>query len=106
MFLLAAGALFAVHLRASEAIGGDAGDNALLFFLFTLPWPLVLPEWVVNASWWSEVTYYVSWMFVGVNAFLLYCLAGGVALGRRGVTADGRGAARDMRPDPHSVRDG
>lgn len=106
MFLLAAGALFAIHLRVSEANGGDAGDNALLFFLFTLPWPLVLPEWVVNSSWWSEASYYVSWLFVGVNAFLLYCLGGGVGLGRRGVMGDGRAANRDTRPDPHAVRDG
>ncbi len=106
MFLLAAGALFEVHLRASDAGRGDAGDNALLFFLFTLPWPLVLPEWVVNSAWWSEVSYYVSWLFVGVNAFLLYCLGGGVRLGRRAIAGDGRAPDRDPRPDPHAVRDG
>lgn len=100
VFLLTAGTLFAMHLHALAT--DDAGaDSALLFFLLTLPWALLLPEWLVTQAWWDQASYYVSWLFVGLNAFALYCIAGGI-----GLRTDDRASRRGTKPDLHAVRDG
>ena len=104
-FLLIAATLFAIHLHSATTSAGDPGDAGLLFFLVTLPWAYMLPEWVVGESWWADASYYGSWLFVGFNAFLLYCLAGGLGLRRSGVT-NRRAPRRDRRLDPHAARDG
>jgi hypothetical protein len=100
VFLLAAATLFAAHLHAFETHNSTA-EGALLFFLFTLPWALMLPEWVIGQAWWDGASYYVSWLFVCANAFLLYCLAGGI-----GFTAADRDARRGRTRDLHVVQDG
>jgi hypothetical protein len=105
VFLLAAATLFAIHLHAFAVNPEQPGEGALLFFLFTLPWALVLPGWLVAEPWWSGVLYYVGWIFICFNALLLYCLSGGLALGRGDASGD-PALRRDMRPDPHVVRDG
>jgi|307.fasta_scaffold227365_2 hypothetical protein len=102
-FMLAAAALFALHLRALNTTSYDPGNSALFFFLLTLPWAYLLPDWVVSAEWWPDASYYVGWSFVSFNALLLYCIGGGLALGRR---ADASPKRRAPRPDPHAVRDG
>jgi len=85
VFLALALALFALHVHSMKTNPGDSGESALLFFLLTLPWAYLLPEAVINASWWDRVAYAAGWGLVGLNAFLLYCLGGGLALrGRAG----------------------
>jgi len=82
-FLAVAAALFAVHVVGVRANPADTGERALWFFLLTLPWAYLLPEAVINAAWWERVAYGAGWVLVGLNAFLLYCLAGGIAFRRR-----------------------
>ena len=82
-FLLVAGALFALHVHAYRTNPADSGESALWFFLCTLPWAFLLPEAVINAPWWDEVSNYVGWALAAWNAFLLYCLGGGLALAPR-----------------------
>jgi hypothetical protein len=81
-FLAVAGALFALHLVSMKTNHADSGESALLFFVLTLPWAYLLPDSVINASWWDRVAYGAGWLLVGLNAFLLYCLGGGIGLGR------------------------
>lgn len=82
-FLAAAAALFAAHVVSFKTNPADSGESALWFFLLTLPWAYLLPEAVINAAWWDRVAYGAGWLLVGLNAFLLYCLAGGIAFRRR-----------------------
>jgi hypothetical protein len=82
-FLAVAAALFAVHVYAMKTNQADLGESALLFFLLTLPWAFLLPEAVINAPWWDRIAYGAGWGLVGLNAFLLYCVGGGVGFGRR-----------------------
>lgn len=82
-FLAVAAALFALHVASMRTNQADSGESALWFFLLTLPWAYLLPEAVINAAWWERVAYGAGWLLVGLNAFLLYCVAGGVAFRRR-----------------------
>jgi hypothetical protein len=82
-FVLVAGALFALHVHSFLTKPGDSGESGLWFFLCTLPWAFLLPEAAINAPWWDGVSYYVSWAFIAWNAFLLYCLSGGLTLAPR-----------------------
>ena len=82
-FLAVAAVLFAVHVYSMKTNQADSGESALLFFMLTLPWALLLPETVINAPWWEEAAYGAGWGLVGLNAFLLYCVGGGVRFGRR-----------------------
>jgi hypothetical protein len=104
VFLLVAATLFAIHAHAFW-YGDPTADAALYFFLLTLPWVYLLPVWLTNASWWPDAVYVAGWLFVGVNAFLLYCVTGGLAFGRS-VTADDRADRRRRTPDLHAARDG
>lgn len=83
-FLGLAAALFAVHIVSMKTNPADSGESALLFFLLTLPWAYLLPESVINASWWDRVAYGAGWVLVAFNAFLLYCVVGGVGFRRPG----------------------
>ena len=86
-FLGAALALFGLHVVAMKTNPADWGESAFWFFLLTLPWPYLLPETLVDAPWWDRVAYAASWLLVAVNAFLIYCVAGGL----RGGPGFGRG---------------
>jgi len=86
-FLGAALALFALHLASVKTNPADSGESAFWFFLFTLTWAYLLPEALIDAPWWDRVAYGASWVLVAVNAFLIYCLAGGL----RGGLGLGRG---------------
>jgi hypothetical protein len=81
-FLAVAAALFARHILSVKTNPADSGESALWFFLLTLPWAYLLPEAVINAPWWDRIAYGAGWLLVGFNAFLLYCVSGGVALTR------------------------
>src|SRR5262245_38645561 len=81
-FLAAALALFALHFASIKTNPADSGESAFWFFLFTLPWAYLLPEAVIDAPWWDRIAYGASWLLVAVNAFFIYCFAGGLALGR------------------------
>jgi hypothetical protein len=80
-FLALAAVLFLLHL-GWKANPADAGESAFWFFLLTLPWAYLLPEAVIHAPWWDRVAYIAGWALVLVNAFLLYCIGGGVAFRR------------------------
>lgn len=82
-FLCVAGALFALHVHSFTTNPADSGESAFWFFLCTLPWAFLLPEAVINAPWWDDVAYAVGWAFVAWNAFLLYCLGGGIGFAPR-----------------------
>jgi hypothetical protein len=82
-FVATAAVLFALHLYSMKTNAADSGESALWFFLFTLPWAYLLPEAVINASWWDRVAYGAGWALVLLNAFLLYCIGGGVTFFRR-----------------------
>ena len=82
-FLAVAAVLFALHVFSMKTNQADSGESALWFFLLTLPWAYLLPEALINASWWDRVAYGAGWLLVAFNAFLLYCLCGGLAFGRR-----------------------
>ncbi|HSD43704.1 MAG TPA: hypothetical protein VLD36_17785 [Burkholderiales bacterium] len=79
-FLCIAGALFALHWHSFRTNPGDSGESALWFFLCTLPWAFLLPEALVSSPGWDDVAYYIGWAFVAWNAFLLYCIGGGIRL--------------------------
>jgi hypothetical protein len=83
-FLALAAVLFVIHVVSMKTNQADSGESALLFFLLTLPWAYLLPEAVINAAWWDDVAYGAGWVLVGLNAFLLYCVAGGLGFRRRG----------------------
>ena len=91
-WLLLAAAAFAGHLHSSATDPGDSGESAVLFILFTFPWSLLLPDVLVYSTAWRFLVYPVTWLFVGLNASLIYCVAGGVR--RSGV--DGQ-RTRDSR---------
>lgn len=95
-FLCVAGALFALHVQSTTTNPADSGESGFWFFLCTLPWAFLLPESAINAPWWDDVAYYVGWALVAWNAFLLYCLAGGVGLAPR--RARPRDAPSGARP--------
>jgi hypothetical protein len=82
-FLCIAGALFALHFHALRTNPANSGESALWFFLCTLPWAFLLPESVTGAPWWDELADYAGWALVAWNAFLLYCLGGGLSLAPR-----------------------
>jgi len=89
-FLCIAGALFALHFHAFRTNPADSGARALGFFLCTLPWAFLLPEAVINAPWWDRIADFVGWALVAWNAFLLYCLGGGIARAPRARAQPGR----------------
>jgi len=101
MLLLVAVTLFALHLHAIAVDPTGSTGSALLFFVLTLPWALALPDWLIGQAWWDRASYYVCWLLVGVNAFLLYCAAGGIrfAIGDRATRLG-------TKPDLHAARDG
>jgi hypothetical protein len=82
-FLAVAAVLFALHILSVKTNPADSGESALWFFLLTLPWAYLLPEAVINTPWWDRVAYGAGWLLVGLNAFLLYCVSGGLAFTRR-----------------------
>jgi hypothetical protein len=95
-FLCIAGALFALHWHAFRTNPADSGESALWFFLCTLPWAFLLPEAVTSAPGWDDIAYYVGWAFVAWNAFLLYCLGGGIGFADR-ATAQARRSSLTSR---------
>ncbi len=82
-FLCIAGALFALHVHAFSTNPANSGESALWFFLCTLPWAFLLPGAVLDAPWWDRIADYVGWALVAWNAFLLYCLGGGITFAPR-----------------------
>lgn len=82
-FLALAVALFALHVLWVKANPPASGESAFWFFLLTLPWAYLLPPAVIDAPWWDRVAYGAGWLLVALNAFLVYCVAGGLRIGRR-----------------------
>jgi drug/metabolite transporter (DMT)-like permease len=82
-FLLVAAATFALHVNAARAGAADADERALWFFLCTLPWAFLIPDDIRAAPWWHDAWHWVGWTLVAWNAFLLYCVGGGLAIVRR-----------------------
>jgi hypothetical protein len=82
-FLAVAAVAFALHLLSVKTNPADSGESVLWFFLLTLPWAYLLPEAAINAPWWDRVAYGAGWLLVGLNACLIYCVAGGVGFRRR-----------------------
>ena len=82
-FLALAAVLFVMHVASMKTNQSDSGESALWFFLLTLPWAYLLPEAVINAAWWEPVAYGAGWALVAFNAFLVYCVGGGLGLRRR-----------------------
>ena len=56
----------------------DSGEAGLLLFAFTLPWAMLLPDALVNSAWMDALGPALAWGMIALNAFLLYCLAGGL----------------------------
>jgi hypothetical protein len=82
-FLALAAVLFVMHVVSMKTNQADSGESALWFFLLTLPWAYLLPEAVIDAPWWDRVAYGAGWALVAFNAFLLYCVGGGLGFRRR-----------------------
>jgi hypothetical protein len=89
-FLCVAGALFALHFHAYRTNPANSGESGLWFFLCTLPWAFLVPESVTAAPWWDDVADHAAWLFVAWNAFLLYCLGGGLKVAPRTADQPGR----------------
>jgi hypothetical protein len=81
-FLSAAIALQAWLLVSAYSNSADSGEGAMLLFAFTLPWTLLVPRSILDAAWFDAVGPWLAWGTIALNAFLLYCLAGGVRLAR------------------------
>jgi hypothetical protein len=83
IFLAVALGFFVLHVMSFKTNAADSGESALWFFLLTLPWAYLLPEAVIDAPWWDRVAYAAGWALVALNAFLLYCVGGGIHIGGR-----------------------
>lgn len=71
-------------LLVSAAINpADSGEGGLLLLLFSAPWSLIVPNMLLEAGWFDALAPLVLWLMIGLNALLLYCLAGGVRFERR-----------------------
>jgi len=84
-FLLLAGVVFWLHLRALEK-GGGTGESALWFSVFTLPWGTMLSESFLKSDLWGRFSHVISWAMIVLNAALLYLISGGLRIRR---TEDG-----------------
>lgn len=86
VFLLLAAAAYLQHVRSVGANPADSGESGILFFVFSLPWGLVTGIVVdllhIRLS--NDAPYVLVWAEVGLNALILYLMAGGVRRTRKG----------------------
>jgi hypothetical protein len=94
-FLSTAIAIRAWLLVSAYTDAADSGEGGVLLFAFTLPWTLLVPESILGAAWFDAVGPWLAWGAIALNAFLLYCVAGGLrAAGtRNSEPPPGRGRA-------------
>jgi hypothetical protein len=78
LYLLVAAGVFVAHVYSVKTNPADSGESAIPFFLLTLPWALAVPEALIRSTAWVWLSYPLAWLFVGLNALILYCA---VALG-------------------------
>jgi hypothetical protein len=75
LYLLIAAGVFIAHVYSVKTNPADSGESAIPFFLLTLPWTLAVPaSWMYSAVW-AWAAYSLAWLFVGINALILYCAA-------------------------------
>jgi hypothetical protein len=82
-FVALAAATQAWLLYSAMTNPADSGEGGLLLLAFTLPWSLILPDFVVEAGWFQALAPLPAWALIGLNAFLLYCIAGGLRIAWR-----------------------
>jgi hypothetical protein len=73
-------------LYSAYADPADSGEGGLLLLPFMLPWLMLVPDWALRAAWFDAVGPGLAWGMIFVNAFLLYCLAGGLRWKARAAT--------------------
>ncbi len=85
-FLLLAAAAYFQHMHSVSANPADSGESGILFFLFSLPWGFVTGIVVdllhIRLS--TDVPYALVWAEIGLNAVILYLVAGGLERSRKG----------------------
>lgn len=80
IFLIIAGIAFATHLISVQTNPADSGLSGIWFFLCGIPWSFMLPTSLTYSKIWRYIAYPVMWGMVIWNAFLLYCIFGGIRL--------------------------
>jgi len=95
VFFSAAVALQAWLLVSAYTNAADSGEGGVLLFAFTLPWTLLVPEAILDAAWFDVIGPWLAWGMIALNGFLVYCVAGGLRLGRarKADPPPGRGSA-------------
>ncbi len=80
VFLVLATAAYLQHAHSIGTNPADSGESGILFFIFSLPWGLVTGIVVdllhIRLS--NDTPYVLVWSKVGLNALILYLMAGGV----------------------------
>ena len=75
---------FLTHIMSVETNPADSGLSAIWFYLCSLPWLKILmdllPQDFFYTRTWGLLTYPVGWCCILLNAFILYCLSGGIKL--------------------------
>lgn len=93
-FLALAIAAFAMHMGSVYTNPANSGESGILLVPFALPWIHWLPSAFFRSAVWDNPVLAGWWVLVGLNAFVLFCLFGG--LGRR------PSPATSSRPGPGS----
>ena len=84
-FLLLAAAAYLQHVHSVGTNPADSGESGILFFLFSLPWGLVTGIVVdlLHIRLPNDAPYVLVWAEVGLNAVVLYLMAGGLRRTRK-----------------------
>ncbi len=75
------------HLYSILTRPGDSGESAVVMIPFAIPWIFWIPDALVQSRFWKVLAYPVFGALVLLNAFLLYCVFGGL----RGRSGGGEG---------------
>ena len=78
LFLLLALLGLAAHLYSMATNPQDGGESAVIMIPFALPWILWIPKTLVASASWQWLTYPVFGGMALLNAFILYCVFGGL----------------------------
>lgn len=68
------------HLYSVKTNVADSGESSIVLLPFCLPWILMVPKSVAYSRLWGALAYVFYLLFVFINAFILYALAGGVRI--------------------------
>ncbi len=78
LFTALAGLALLSHLYSMLTRPGDAGESAVVMLPFAAPWIFWIPDALVQSRFWKVLAYPVFGVLVLLNAFLLYCVFGGL----------------------------